>query len=54
VYSAYQDPKAAEWLGERTKLPVVMLPYTVGGTPEAKDLYSLFDDSINRLLKAKK
>src|SRR6185295_13788783 len=54
VYSAYQDPKAAEWLGERAKLPVVMLPYTVGGTPEAKDLYSLFDDSINRLLKAKK
>ena len=54
VYSAYQDPKAAEWLGERTKLPVVMLPYTVTGTPEAKDLYSLFDDSINRLLKAKK
>ena len=54
MYSAYQDPKAAGWLGERTKLPVVMLPYTVGGTPEAKDLYSLFDDSINRLLKAKK
>jgi zinc/manganese transport system substrate-binding protein len=54
VYSAYQDPKAAEWLGERTKLPVVMLPFTVGGTAEAKDLYSLFDNSINRLLKAKK
>jgi zinc/manganese transport system substrate-binding protein len=54
IYSAYQDPKAAEWLGERTKLPVVTLPYTVGGTPEAKDLYSLFDDTINRLLKAKK
>lgn len=54
VYSGYQDPKAAEWLGERTKFPVVMLPYTVGGTPEAKDLYSLFDDSINRLLKAKR
>jgi zinc/manganese transport system substrate-binding protein len=54
VYSGYQDPKAAEWLGERTKLPVVMLPFTVGGTSEAKDLYSLFDDSINRLLKAKK
>jgi zinc/manganese transport system substrate-binding protein len=54
VYSAYQDPKAAEWLGERTKLPVVTLPYTVGGTPEAKDLYSLFDDTINRLLKARK
>ena len=26
----------------------------MGGTPEAKDLYSLFDDTINRLLKARK
>lgn len=51
---AYQDPKAAEWLSERTKIPAVTLPYTVGGTPEAKDLFSFFDDTINRLLKAKK
>jgi zinc/manganese transport system substrate-binding protein len=51
---AYQDPKAAEWLSERTKIPVVMLPYTVGGTPEAKDLFSFFDDTLNRLLKVRK
>jgi zinc/manganese transport system substrate-binding protein len=51
---AYQDPKAAEWLSEHTKIPAVMLPYTVGGTPEAKDLFSLFDDTINRLLKVRK
>ncbi len=52
--NAYQDPKAVEWLSERTKIPGVMLPYTVGGTPEAKDLFGLFDDTIARLLKAKK
>jgi zinc/manganese transport system substrate-binding protein len=52
--SAYQDPKAVEWLSERTKIPAVTLPYTVGGTPQAKDLFSLFDDTINRLLKARK
>jgi zinc/manganese transport system substrate-binding protein len=51
---AYQDPKAAGWLSERTRIPFVTLPYTVGGTPEAKDLFSLFDDTINRLLKARK
>ena len=51
---AYQDPKAAEWLSERTGIPAVTLPYTVGGTPEAKDLFGLFEDSIGRLLKAKK
>jgi zinc/manganese transport system substrate-binding protein len=52
--NAYQEPKAVEWLSERTKIPGVMLPYTVGGTPEAKDLFGLFDDTIARLLKAKK
>jgi len=51
---AYRDPKAAEWLSEHTNIPDVLLPYTVGGTPEAKDLFSLFDDTINRLLKVRK
>ena len=48
--SAYADPKAAAWLSERAKIPVVMLPYTVGGSESAKDLFGLFDDSIQRLL----
>jgi len=47
--NAYNDPRAAEWLAERIHAPVVLLPYSVGGTPEAKDLFGLFDDTINRL-----
>src|SRR6185295_8562736 len=50
--NAYNDPKAAEWLSERVHAPVVLLPVSVGGTPEASDLFGLFDDTINRLLKA--
>jgi len=52
--NAYNDPKAAEWLAERIHVPVVLLPYSVGGTPEAKDLFGLFDDTVNRLLAAAK
>ncbi|TLY55618.1 MAG: zinc ABC transporter substrate-binding protein [Gammaproteobacteria bacterium] len=52
--NAYNDPRAAEWLAERIHAPVVLLPYSVGGTPEAKDLFSLFDDTVNRLLAALK
>lgn len=48
--NAYNDPKASEWLAQRIHVPVVLLPYTVGGTPEAKDLFGLFDDTLNRLL----
>jgi len=52
--NAYNDPRAAEWLSQRIKVPVVLLPYSVGGTPEAKDLFGLFDDTINRLLAGAK
>jgi zinc/manganese transport system substrate-binding protein len=50
--NAYNDAKAADWLSQRVKAPVVLLPYTVGGTPEAKDLFGLFDDTVKRLLGA--
>ena len=54
IYSAYNSPRAAEFLSERTKIPSVMLPYTVGGTDKAKDLFGLFDDMIGRMLAAVK
>jgi len=48
--NAYNDPKAADWLAERVRTPVVLLPYSVGGTAAAQDLFGLFDDTLNRLL----
>jgi zinc/manganese transport system substrate-binding protein len=50
VYSPYNDPRAAEFLSQRANIPRVMLPFTVGGTDKAKDLFGLFDDTIERLL----
>jgi len=50
VYSPYNDPRAAEFLSQRANIPSVMLPFTVGGTEKAKDLFGLFDDTIERLL----
>jgi len=54
LLNAYNDPKAANWLSERVHTPVVVLPYSVGGSPEAKDLFGLFDDTLNKLLAAGK
>ena len=54
VYSAYNSPRAAEFLSERAGIPAAMLPFTVGGTAKAKDLFGLFDDTIGRLLAAVK
>src|SRR4051812_27400252 len=54
VRSGYNDPRAAEWLSSNGKIPVVTLPFTVGGTDKAKDLFGLFDDTIARLLAVAK
>jgi zinc/manganese transport system substrate-binding protein len=50
--AAYQSDRASQWIAERAKITPVVLPFTVGGDPEAKDLFSLFDDTLARLLKA--
>ena len=50
IRSAYQDPKPSEWMAQHAHIPAVVLPFTVGGTDGAKDLYGLFDDTIARLL----
>ena len=54
VYSAYNDPRAAQWLSERAKIPSVALAYTVGGNEKARDLFGLFDDTIARLVAVTK
>ncbi len=54
IRSAYQDGKPAQWMAEHAHVPAVVLPFSVGGDDEAKDLYSLFDDTIARLLAALK
>jgi zinc/manganese transport system substrate-binding protein len=52
LYAAYQDPRASEWLSKNTGIPAVKVPFTVGGSEGAKDLFGLFDDTIARLLAA--
>ncbi len=52
LHAAYESPKASEWLSSRANIPAVELPYTVGGSAGAKDLFGLFDDTLNRLLQA--
>ena len=54
MYSAYNSPQAAQFLSDRTKIPAVMLPYTIGGSDRAKDLFGLFDDTLTRLLAVMK
>jgi zinc/manganese transport system substrate-binding protein len=54
VRAAYQDAKASEWLSQRTGVPAVALPFTVGGDAASKDLFGMFDSTIDKLLGAAK
>jgi len=50
--AAYEDPKSVGYVAERAKVPLVILPFTVGGNEASKDIFTLFDDMIARMLKA--
>jgi zinc/manganese transport system substrate-binding protein len=52
--AGYQDARAAQWLSERARIPAVLVPFTVGGDDQAKDLFSLFDVTVQRLVEANK
>ena len=51
IRAAYQSDRASQWIAERAKINAVALPFTVGGDDAAKDLFGLFDDTVQRLLK---
>jgi len=54
LYAAYQDAKPSEWLSKNAGIPAVKMAFTVGGDDGARDLFSLFDDTVARLLAAAK
>lgn len=52
--AAYEAPRAAEWFAREAKVPLAVLPFTVGGDEAARDLTTLFDDTLARLLQGLK
>lgn len=51
VRGPYHSSAAVAWLQQQEKLPVAILLMPIGETG-ARDLYSMFDDAINRMLTA--
>ena len=50
IRTPYQDSKPSLWLSERSGIPMLVLPLTIGGTDKVTDLFSMFDDIIEQLL----
>jgi zinc/manganese transport system substrate-binding protein len=52
VHAPHQSPRSAEKFAQLSGLPVLELPYTVGGTADTQNLFALFDQIIIRLTGA--
>lgn len=52
LVAAYQSPKSAKWLQEKTGVEALHLAYTVGGAEDANSLASLYDSMLKALLGA--
>jgi len=52
--AAYQDGRASQWLSRRAGIPAVVIPYTVGADAQSRDLFALFDTTVQRLTAAVK
>ena len=46
----YQDDKGARWLSKKAGIPVIRLPFTVGGSQQANSLQALYDEVLTTLV----
>lgn len=53
IVTPYENRKAAEWLSTRLNIPILDLPFTVGGNTEATNLTRLFDVTLGALTAQK-
>jgi zinc/manganese transport system substrate-binding protein len=49
LQDVYHEKRSAQFIAEKTGARTILLPNDVGAVPEAKELFSLFDDIVRRL-----
>ncbi len=52
IRAAYQDKRASTWLAQRTGIKAIALPFSIGGSKQAQDLFSLYDETFQQLTNA--
>jgi len=53
ITSAYAGDAASKWFSEKANVPLVVLPFTVGGNKESTTLEAFFEYTVARLLRAR-
>lgn len=46
----YEPSKPSGWLSAKSDITAIVLPYTIGGSEKASNLFDLFDETIKRLV----
>jgi zinc/manganese transport system substrate-binding protein len=49
IRTPYENEKPSRWLSDRLDLPEIRLPFTIGGTDDVIDLFSLYDVTLKML-----
>ncbi len=49
IRTPYENEKPSGWLSERLGIAEIVLPFTIGGSSESVDLFSLYDETIRML-----
>lgn len=52
IRTPYDPEDASVWLSKKTRIPAIVLPFTVGGDAESDDLFALFDRTVALLKRA--
>ncbi len=47
LVAPFENEEAAEWLSERTDIPVLHLPYTIGGSDNVQTLEGLYKETLS-------
>ena len=49
IRTPYENEKPSQWLSERLSIAEIKLPFTIGGTSDSVDLFTLYDETIRML-----
>ena len=49
LQDVYHEKKSGPFMAEKTGAKYILLPHDIGAVPEAKDLFSLFEEIVRRL-----
>ena len=49
IRAPFENEKPAHWLSDRLNIPMIEMAFTVGGTEDATDLFTLYEQTISAL-----